>query len=62
VCGRNVGGIQPNEIAGFKDDGFVLGVVVFRLEILCVFDVLDEAFVNVVKIGHEFFSGGGSVG
>jgi len=39
----------------------VLGVVVFCLKILRVFDVLDEALVNVVKIGREFFGGGGSV-
>ena len=39
----------------------MLGVVVFCLKILHVFDVLDEAFMNVVKIGRKFFSGGGSV-
>ena len=39
----------------------MLGVVVFCLKILCVFDVLDEALVNIVKIGREFFGGGGSV-
>ena len=39
----------------------MLGVVVFRLKILRVFDVLDEAFVNVMKIGREFFGGRGSV-
>ena len=59
--GGNVRGIQPNQIAGFEDDGFVLGVVVFRLKILHVFDVLNEALVNVMKIGREFFGGGGSM-
>jgi len=59
--GGNIGGIQPNQIAGFEFDGFVLGVVIFRLKILHVFDVLNEAFVNFMKVGHEFFSGGRGV-
>jgi len=59
--GGNIGGIQPNQIAGFELDGFVLGVVVFGLKILCMFDVLYEAFVNFVEVGWEFFSSGSSV-
>ena len=39
----------------------MLGVVVLRLKILRVFDILNEALVNVVKIGREFFGGGSSV-
>ena len=39
----------------------MLGVVIFRLKILHVFDVLNEALVNVVEIGREFFGGGRGV-
>ena len=39
----------------------MLGVVVFRLKILRVFDVLNEALMDVVKIRREFFGGGSSV-
>jgi len=39
----------------------VLSVVVFRLKILHVLNILNEALMNVVKIGREFFGGGGSV-
>jgi len=39
----------------------MLGVVVFCLKIVREFDILDEAFVNVVKIGRKFFGGEGSV-
>ena len=35
----------------------MLGIVVFRLKILCMFDVLHETFMNFVEIGHEFFDG-----
>ena len=56
--GGNIGGIQPNQIAGFQLDGFVLGIIIFRLKILRVFDILHEAFENFVEVGREFFSGG----
>ena len=59
--GENIGGIQPNQIAGFEFDGFVLGVVIFRLKILRVFDVLNEAFMNFMEIGREFFGSGSGV-
>jgi len=59
--GGDVGGIQPNEIARFKFDGFVLGVVIFCVKILPVFDVLNETFMNFVKVGREFFGGGSGV-
>ena len=51
-------GFQPNQTARFEFDGFVLGVVIFRLKILSVFDILNEAFVNFMEIGREFFGGG----
>ena len=56
-CSGNIG-VQPNQIAGFELDGFVLGIVVFGLKVLRVFDVLNEAFMNFVEIGREFFGGG----
>ena len=56
--GGNIGGIQPNQIAGFQLDGFVLGIVIFRLKILCMFDILYEAFMNFVEVGRKFFGGG----
>jgi len=59
--GGNIGGIQPNQIAGFQLDWFVLGVVVVGLKILRVFDVLYEAFMNFMKVGRKFFSGGSGV-
>jgi len=43
-------------MAGFEYDRFVIGVVVFGLKILSVFDILYEAFMNFMKVGHEFFS------
>jgi len=39
----------------------VLGIVVFGLKILGVFDILNEALVNIVKIGREFFGSGSGV-
>jgi len=55
--GGDIGGIQPNQIAGFELDRFVVGVIVFRLKVLRVFDVLNEAFMNFMKVGREFFGG-----
>ena len=34
---------------------------VLHLKILRMLDVLNKALVNVMKIGREFFGGGGSV-
>ena len=39
----------------------MLGIVVFGLKIVRMFDILNEALVNLVKVGREFFGGRGRV-
>jgi len=51
----NTGRIQPNNITGFKFNRFVLGVVVFCLEILGMLDILHKPFVDFMKIESECF-------
>ena len=36
----------------------MLGIIVFGLKILCMFDVLDKGFVEIIKVGYKFFDGG----
>ena len=42
---------------GLKHNGFVLGIVVLWLKILHVFNILNEALMNVIEVGCEFFGG-----